>query len=489
MEYLKEKESREFLERVKLERYKCISLIMLDCGLRVSETISLKFENIDWKKKEILVNTLKRKDDTIRVVPMNKELYNTLVGYVHSKNIRDGYLFPSSSSKTGHVTRQAVHKYVKKVGGIYPHMLRHTCATNMLNNGANVIEVKDMLGHSSYMSTQVYLHSDREEIREKLKRNDSRKIIGLFTRLVDRTTQWRNDIVINSRVKKIFYGRREDLKICDDYIDRGINVVVIGKVGVGKSMFIDEVCRERKRLVIDDMKDLKNTMISILLSLYDGDKKKVAELQFPDLSKDSLKTRVTRFTTINLAREIVNITSQGEYVLQIDNIDDIGKTAVRVLEEFKDHFVIVTSARFVKNDKMSFLWNFEKMDLKNMNRKDSMNVISRLARDFEFECKDFTRNHIYEQSDGNPRAMFEMCDRLSKERFLNIDNVRGIKHGGARSEIDMTFMLFIGLGGLAVLRYLSMENGESSFKFIGGAAMILMFVARSLMSWGKKLKL
>ena len=69
------------------------------------------------------------------------------------------------------LTARSVQKIIKKVGeqiglDLHPHMLRHTFATNMLNNGADLVSVKDLLGHESLNTTSIYTHVSDDKIRE-----------------------------------------------------------------------------------------------------------------------------------------------------------------------------------------------------------------------------------------------------------------------------------------------------------------------------------
>jgi len=89
-------------------KHKCIVLLMLDCGLRVSEAISLQFGNFDFQKKILKVKSLKKrkaKDYSNRIVPLQPRLYNCLVDYSkHFNKIDDHtYLFPSPQKSKEHM--------------------------------------------------------------------------------------------------------------------------------------------------------------------------------------------------------------------------------------------------------------------------------------------------------------------------------------------------------------------------------------------------
>ena len=113
-----------------------------------------------------------------------------------------------------------------------------------------------------------------------------------------------------------------------------------------------------------------------------------------------------------------------------------------------------------------------------MPRNESLDLIEKLSFDIEVEDRALFRNHIYEQTDGNPRAVYEIVDRYKKEPFISTEVIRQVRHTGALPEWDMTIFVFVFAAGLAMLRYMSREVGEDSYRFIGGAAMVLLVVMR-----------
>lgn len=151
---------------------------------------------------------------------------------------------------------------------------------------------------------------------------------------------------------------------------------------------------------------------------------------------------------------------------------------MKCIELLKDHFTIVTTAREVSINKTSFLWNFEIIDLQPLPRQEALELIYRLSYDIEIENMEVFRNHIYEQSGGNPRVIFELCDRYRKEMFVSNDLVRSVRHIGGIPEIDMSFIIVFILAAVAVMRYTSREIGGTSYRFIGGIALVLLMMSR-----------
>lgn len=152
-------------------KYRCIFLLMLDCGLRVSETISLQVKNFNFFNKEIIVKSLKkRKKQTYRRIPMTTRVVDAIANYwkVLKDKTPDAYIFPpGKKSKKPHLNRIQVWRQIKRKtdGFAYPHMCRHTFATRAVNEGTDLLVVKELLGHASIRTTEIYTHANEAQKR------------------------------------------------------------------------------------------------------------------------------------------------------------------------------------------------------------------------------------------------------------------------------------------------------------------------------------
>lgn len=161
------------------QRDRTILEVLYGCGLRVSELCGLDFANLLLDDDLLRVRGKGGKE---RLVPllgsaaaMLREYLNQTRPQLHSKNKpqaqdQDAIFL---NSRGGRLTRRSVCKivesYGRKVGleGLHPHTLRHSFATHLLEGGADLRVLQEMLGHSDISTTQVYTHVDRSHIREE----------------------------------------------------------------------------------------------------------------------------------------------------------------------------------------------------------------------------------------------------------------------------------------------------------------------------------
>jgi site-specific recombinase XerD len=166
-------------------RDKAILELLFSTGLRVSELADLKKENINLKKEEFSVSG---KGGKIRVVFLSEQAKYWLKKYIDYRKDMNPYLFISHDKRTGKdnedepLTTRSIQRIVQKyarVAGITktvtPHTLRHSYATDLLQNGADIRSVQTMLGHSSITTTQIYTHITDTELKKIYKKFHGKK--------------------------------------------------------------------------------------------------------------------------------------------------------------------------------------------------------------------------------------------------------------------------------------------------------------------------
>lgn len=155
---------------------KAVFELLYATGLRVSELVNLTVKNVDFKTNLIKTTGKGSKD---RIVPMGKKAKEALSRYMKERNLllkakmgsgaESDYIFLNDKSEK--ISRQWVYNFIKKQGEtinktISPHTIRHSFATHLLENGADLRAVQELLGHRSVVTTQLYTHISKKRLRE-----------------------------------------------------------------------------------------------------------------------------------------------------------------------------------------------------------------------------------------------------------------------------------------------------------------------------------
>lgn len=142
-------------------------------GMRRAEVISLKVSDVDFANMTIKVLGKRNKERLVPMLLETKEKFKVYLGFRKDlKEINDGsYMFLTLSGNKLYETLvyRLIKKYFREVSSkvkTSPHILRHTFATHLLNKGADLNAVKELLGHSSLASTQVYTHNSIAELKK-----------------------------------------------------------------------------------------------------------------------------------------------------------------------------------------------------------------------------------------------------------------------------------------------------------------------------------
>lgn len=169
----------EFDEGWKGDTDKLIMQLFYNTGMRQAELVGLQESQIDKSNCQLKVLGKGNKE---RVLPVSKELMDMLMAYISAKrklfecfdavyllvNENGKKLYPKYVYNT--VKRYLSEKDVTTIEKRSPHVLRHTFATHLMNNGADINAVKELLGHSSLAATQVYTHNTIEKLKDIYKK-------------------------------------------------------------------------------------------------------------------------------------------------------------------------------------------------------------------------------------------------------------------------------------------------------------------------------
>lgn len=156
---------------------KMLITIFYSTGMRLSELIMLKENQIDFSRSQIKVLGKGNKE---RIIPVSKEVIEAIKEYQKLKKkdfeTTDHFLLVTGKGKRMYpkYAYLLVNKFLGHASTLdkkSPHVLRHTFATHLMNNGADLNAVKELLGHSSLASTQVYTHNTIEKLKNVYKKS------------------------------------------------------------------------------------------------------------------------------------------------------------------------------------------------------------------------------------------------------------------------------------------------------------------------------
>jgi len=143
------------------------------CGLRVSEAINMTLESVNFKEEYVIVLGKRMKE---RIVPISSEALHSLTIYLEQSrpvlnSSHSKYLFLNRFGNR--LSRMSVWNILRERAAasgltvkMHPHILRHSFATHLLEGGADLRSVQEMLGHSSILTTEIYTHVSRKMIKE-----------------------------------------------------------------------------------------------------------------------------------------------------------------------------------------------------------------------------------------------------------------------------------------------------------------------------------
>lgn len=174
--YLKYQDLEILFDSVDTTSYGQRDILILEMlystGTRISELVNIKIKDINFSERKILVFGKGRKEREVFFGSRCAELLDKYLNDGRKKIIKEDidYLFVSNTSKkiTEDFVRKIIKEIVKKSGlkvNVTPHTLRHTFATHMLDEGADLKTVSDLLGHENLSTTTIYTHVSNERLR------------------------------------------------------------------------------------------------------------------------------------------------------------------------------------------------------------------------------------------------------------------------------------------------------------------------------------
>jgi integrase/recombinase XerD len=188
------KAARTLLEKAVIE-------LLYSSALRASELCNIQLNHINLANKELTV--INGKGGKSAMVPVGNAAIKALKDYIKANSLTEGLLFPSLDK---HQLSLIVKQCAERAGitkRVYPHLFRHSCATHLLDNGADIRSVQEMLRHSSLSTTQIYIQVSMEKkMKEYNKFETMRESLPQNTRVPS------PEVKRNSSIKKPIFPRR-----------------------------------------------------------------------------------------------------------------------------------------------------------------------------------------------------------------------------------------------------------------------------------------
>lgn len=172
--FLTEKQMHEILDSIDQStslgiRNKMIIELLYATGIRLSELINIKLNDINFNEKSIRIIGKGSKE---RIVLFGNHALEAINNYLDCRNKSNEFLV--QNNKGNKISSKGLEKIIDKIAldvsitsGVTPHTFRHTFATHLLNNGADIRSVQELLGHSSLNTTQIYTHITNDYLKSE----------------------------------------------------------------------------------------------------------------------------------------------------------------------------------------------------------------------------------------------------------------------------------------------------------------------------------
>ncbi len=171
--FMSEEESVQLIEapkglKISSKRDKAIFEVLYSTGIRVSELVGLNVDDVDFIGNIIKVLGKGKKE---RMVPVGDAALNSLKEYLDDRPVRNKFIFVNKNGTrlSDRSVRNIINKYILQEAmaqHVTPHMFRHSFATHLLNHGADLRSVQELLGHVNLSTTQIYTHLTTEKLKK-----------------------------------------------------------------------------------------------------------------------------------------------------------------------------------------------------------------------------------------------------------------------------------------------------------------------------------
>ncbi|NKB72496.1 MAG: tyrosine-type recombinase/integrase [Candidatus Latescibacteria bacterium] len=517
----------------KNQRDQALIEILAGCGLRVSEACNLRIDQIHWTTETPALRfTGKRGRE--RVVPLNLQAQDALRLWLDQRAHRSPYVFCNLRTG-GRLSRKtvwdALKRYASRAGirPVHPHMLRHTFGTGLANRNVPIEQIRELMGHTSIRTSQIYIAVSTEQKRASVERIDQRPaLIRWLSRQRNRSYRFLDRALpVRNRIDGQAVGRQEEFRQLQANVDKRVDTLVIGSVGVGKSHLLQQL--QGQRLIrLDNLTPVRQAIIALAEQLHergvfpsaqahgpdhsiasspdtmrsapktraypdpagqgdpppggarpaspsgesaeDPDENRVADTSerralqdFDEFRQQHARTSVAEWTQM-----VLEAVEQEAWVLVIDDLTGLTATTARLVRQLGRKFVLVGALESVPRNQSKHFWKFDQVPLGPLPDDEALRLIRQRVGDAEVEDPQLLETQVLRQSAGNPRAILEMVERLRKEPAITPTAVRELKHTGARPQIDLTPAIIVPLVLLIAARFIARGLGSVEVYVLAG---------------------
>lgn len=191
--FIEQDQLLKIIDKTEQQVFKDIFIFLFFTGCRAGECVNLKWKSVSLRDKYLTVEiteTFMTKGKAERHIPLNKTVLALLKERYYSKfNSPDNYVFckdngfPYTVNRASRIFREAVQE-AGLDSGIHLHTLRHSFASQLINNGAGLNVVKELLGHSDIRTTQVYMHVNKADLQRGVNLLDKGKNNQIYKSMV-----------------------------------------------------------------------------------------------------------------------------------------------------------------------------------------------------------------------------------------------------------------------------------------------------------------
>lgn len=224
-EVMTEQQIAEFLDSIVSLRDKAMFELMYSSGLRRSEVANLDIADVDFNNRMLLIRNSKWDKD--RVVPISEVACTYLKKYLRQRSAKHKALFTGSigrigSSTVGHRFKELLREHGLDKKHLSSHSVRHSTATHLLQHGADIRYVQELLGHESIATTVRYTHMLYDNLKRVYKSFHPRE--NQYYKEVDQEYENRIEIFLKELKRVKFYNRRPEVKMYKRRYNRKIDI-------------------------------------------------------------------------------------------------------------------------------------------------------------------------------------------------------------------------------------------------------------------------